>query len=227
MTSYIYERTTEFDRSKTIIHLRTCETKKSIIPRTTWTTMPINAESVFVSTTVYMGTGRALSMRCWKSIVVEYSNVKYGGLGLEFWMLSIPTLTETLNKQMLFLVLTQMHHWRTSNVVWNHSPILPLMNISLVARSYRRYITWIKLLPMLYCLMIAHRAACHTRSNAFLKYIKIWRRSCGCWRYIFFRLNIMFSRAPAYSKTRLFFGDNLTSCVISNTFLVRIMWFTV
>ena len=43
------------------------------------------------------------------------------------------------------------------------------------SRSYRLFITLIKLLPMLYyCLMIVHMAACHTLSNAFLKSMKTW-----------------------------------------------------
>ena len=28
------------------------------------------------------------------------------------------------------------------------------------------------------------RAACHTLSNAFLKFTKTWKRSCWCWRYL-------------------------------------------
>ena len=41
---------------------------------------------------------------------------------------------------------------------------------------------------ILYFRMVAHKAACHTLSKAFLKSMKIWYRFCWCWRYFSHRI---------------------------------------
>ena len=61
-------------------------------------------------------------------------------------MLTVPSCSSSttdiiLSRDMLKRVGDNMHPWRTSNVVWNHSPILPLMKTALVARTYSRCIT--------------------------------------------------------------------------------------
>ena len=39
-----------------------------------------------------------------------------------------------------------------------------------------------------YFRMVAHKAACHTLSKAFLKSMKTWYRFCWCWRYFSHRI---------------------------------------
>ena len=41
---------------------------------------------------------------------------------------------------------------------------------------------------ILYYRMVAHKAACHTLSKAFLKSMKTWYRFCWCWRYFSHRI---------------------------------------
>ena len=41
---------------------------------------------------------------------------------------------------------------------------------------------------ILYFRMVAHKAACHTLSKAFLKPMKTWYRFCWCWRYFSHRI---------------------------------------
>ena len=41
---------------------------------------------------------------------------------------------------------------------------------------------------ILYFRMVAHKAACHTLSKAFLKSMKTWYRFCWCWRYFSHRI---------------------------------------
>ena len=60
-------------------------------------------------------------------------------------MLHVPSCSSStsdinLYRKMLMSVGDNMLHWRTPTVVWNHSPVLPLMKTALVARSYRRCI---------------------------------------------------------------------------------------
>ena len=64
------------------------------------------------------------------------------------------------------------HPCRTPTVVRNKSPMLLLKITALVALSYRYSMVRTSLEAMLYFLMVAHRAACHTLSKAFLKYMK-------------------------------------------------------
>ena len=45
---------------------------------------------------------------------------------------------------------------------------------ALVALSWRFFVTWIRLVLILYFLMVAHKAACRTLSNAFMKSTKTW-----------------------------------------------------
>ena len=41
---------------------------------------------------------------------------------------------------------------------------------------------------ILYFRMVAHKAACHTLSKAFLESMKTWYRICWCWRYFSHRI---------------------------------------
>ena len=61
------------------------------------------------------------------------------------------------------------HPCRTPTVVRNQSPMLLLKITALVALSYRCSMGRTSLEPMLYFLIVAQRAACHTFSKAFLK----------------------------------------------------------
>ena len=65
---------------------------------------------------------------------------------------------------------------------------------------------------MLYFFMVAHKAACQTLSNAFLKSMKTWWKSCWCWRYFSHRMRRLknFSVVLLYcSGACLFFGDDV------------------
>ena len=66
------------------------------------------------------------------------------------------------------------HPCRTPTVVLNHSPVLPLNSITLWALSYRFSMARLMLVLMLYFLIVAHKALCHTLSKAFLKSMKTW-----------------------------------------------------
>ena len=66
------------------------------------------------------------------------------------------------------------HPCRTPTVVLNHSPVLPLNRTALWALSYRFSMASMMLALMLYFLIVAHRASCHTLSKAFLKSMKTW-----------------------------------------------------
>ena len=59
-------------------------------------------------------------------------------------------------------------------VVLNHSPVLPLNRTALWALSYRFSMACMMLALMLYFLIVAHKASCHTLSKAFLKSMKTW-----------------------------------------------------
>ena len=64
------------------------------------------------------------------------------------------------------------HPCRTPTVVRNQSPMLLLKMTALVALSYRCSMVRTSSEAMLYFLMVAHRAAFHTLSKAFLKSMK-------------------------------------------------------
>ena len=64
------------------------------------------------------------------------------------------------------------HLCRTPIVVLNHSPVLPLNRTALWALSYRFSMARMMLALMLYFLIVAHKASCHTLSKAFLKSMK-------------------------------------------------------
>ena len=64
-----------------------------------------------------------------------------------------------LSRKMLKRVDESRHPCRTPTVVLNHSPVLP----------YRFSMSRLMLALMLYFLLVAHKASCHTLSKAFLK----------------------------------------------------------
>ena len=64
------------------------------------------------------------------------------------------------------------HPCRTPTVVLNPSPVLPLNRTALL--SYRFSIARMRMALMLYFLIVAHKASCHTLSKAFLKLMKTW-----------------------------------------------------
>ena len=102
-------------------------------------------------------------------------------------MLTVPwwfskALVTILSRKMLKSVGDSRHPCRTPTVVRNQYSMLLLKITALVALSYRCSMVRTSLEPMLYFLMIAHKAACHTLSKAFLKSMKTWYRLCWCWR---------------------------------------------
>ena len=66
------------------------------------------------------------------------------------------------------------HPCRTPAVVLNHSPVLPLNRTALWVLSYRFSMARMMLALMLYFLIVAHKASCHTLSKASLKSMKTW-----------------------------------------------------
>ena len=66
------------------------------------------------------------------------------------------------------------HPCRIPTVVLNQSLVLPLNRTALWALSYRFSMTNMMLAMMLYFLIVAHKASCHTLSKAFLKSMKTW-----------------------------------------------------
>ena len=79
-----------------------------------------------------------------------------------------------LSRKMLKRVGESRHPCQTPTVLLNHSPVLPLNRTALRALSYRFSVARIMLALMLYFLIVAHRASCHTLSKAFLKSMKTW-----------------------------------------------------
>ena len=94
-------------------------------------------------------------------------------------MLTLPSWSSKasymiLSRKMLKRVGESRHPCRTPTVVLNHSPVLPLNRIALWALSYRFSMAHMMLAVMLYFLIVAHKASCHTLSKAFLKSMKTW-----------------------------------------------------
>ena len=76
-----------------------------------------------------------------------------------------------LSRKMLKRVDESRHPCRTHTVVLNHSHVLPLNRAALWALSYRFSMARMMLALMLYFLIVAHKASCHTLSKT-LKYMK-------------------------------------------------------
>ena len=94
-------------------------------------------------------------------------------------MLTLPSWSSSashmiLSRKMLKRVGESRHPCRTPTVVLNYSPVLPLNRTALWALSYRFSVARMMLALMLYFLIVAHRASCHTLSKAFLKSMKTW-----------------------------------------------------
>ena len=91
-------------------------------------------------------------------------------------MLTLPSWSSNashmiLSRKMLKRVGERRHPCRTPIVVLNQFPVLPLNRTALWALSYRLPMTRMMLALMLYFLIVAHKASCHTMSKAFLKSI--------------------------------------------------------
>ena len=92
-------------------------------------------------------------------------------------MLTLPPCSSNasqmiLSRKMLKSVGESRHPCPT--VVLNHSPVLPLNMTAIWALSYRFSMARIMLALMLYFLIVAHKASCHTLSKALLKSMKTW-----------------------------------------------------
>ena len=77
-----------------------------------------------------------------------------------------------LSKKMLKRVGESRHPCRTPTVVLNHSPVLALNRTALKALSYRFSMARMMLALMLYFLIVANKASCHTLSKVFLESMK-------------------------------------------------------
>ena len=75
-----------------------------------------------------------------------------------------------LSRKMLKSVGESRHPCRTPTVILNHSPLLLLNRTALWALSYRFSMARMMLALMLYFLIVAHKASCHTLSKDFLVY---------------------------------------------------------
>ena len=94
-------------------------------------------------------------------------------------MLTLPSWSSKashmiLSRKMLKSVGERKHPCRAPTVVLNHYPVLPLNGTALWALSYRFAMARMMLALMLYFLIVAHKASCHTLSKAFLKSMKTW-----------------------------------------------------
>ena len=94
-------------------------------------------------------------------------------------MLTLPSWSSKashmiLSKKMLKRVGESTHPCRTPTASLNHSPVLPLNRTALWALSYRFSMARMMLALMLFFLIVAHKASCHTLSKAFLKSMKTW-----------------------------------------------------
>ena len=94
-------------------------------------------------------------------------------------MLTLPSWSSKashmiLSRKMLKSVGESRHPCRTPTVVLNHSPVLPLNRTALWALSFKFSMARMMLALMLYFLIVAHKASCHTLSKAFLKSMKTW-----------------------------------------------------
>ena len=92
-------------------------------------------------------------------------------------MLTLPSWSSKashmiLSRKMLKRVVESRHPCQIPTVVLNHSPELPLNRTALGALSYRFLMARMVLALMLYFLIVAHKALCHTLSKAFLKSMK-------------------------------------------------------
>ena len=101
---------------------------------------------------------------------------------------------------------------QTPTVVLNQSPVLPLNRTALWALSYRLSMTRMMLVLMLYFLIVAHKASCHTLSKAFLKVYED-KVEILLMLQIFLtedpEIEYLFCGAPSGSETRLLFCNDL------------------
>ena len=93
-------------------------------------------------------------------------------------MLTLPSWSSNashmiLSRKVLKRVGESNYLCRTPTVVLNHSSVLPLNRTALWALSYRFSMARM-MLALMYFLIVAHEASCHTLSKAFLKSMKTW-----------------------------------------------------
>ena len=93
-------------------------------------------------------------------------------LNVDLWSSSASAII--LSRNMLKRVGESRQPCLTPIVVLNQSPVLLLKQTALVALSQRFCITLIRFVLILYNLIVAQSAGCHTLSNAFLESLKTW-----------------------------------------------------
>ena len=119
-------------------------------------------------------------------------------------MLTLPSWSSNashtiLSRKMLKRVGESRHPCRTPTVVRNHFPVLHLNRTALWALSYRFSMARMMLALMLYFLIVAQKASCHTLSKAFLKSMKTWDPE----------IEYLFCGTPSGSETCLLFCNDL------------------
>ena len=92
------------------------------------------------------------------------------------------------SRKMLKRVGDRRHPCLTPTFVLNNFPMLQFIWTALVALSWSCSMVRTRLALILYFRMVAHKAACHTLSKAFLKSMKTWYRFCWCWKYFSHRI---------------------------------------
>ena len=92
--------------------------------------------------------------------------------------------------------------------------------------------TQIRLVLILCFFVVANKAACQTLSKAFLKAMKMWERSCWCWRYFSQRICrleicsvVLLPALKPVCSAMIFsaYGFNLFSMIFSVTLLEGLM----
>ena len=119
-----------------------------------------------------------------------------------------------LSRKMLKRVGESRHPCRTPTVVLNHSLVLPLNRTALWALSYSFSMARMMLALMLYFLIVAHKASCHTLSKAFLKSYEDMVEILLMLQVFLAEnpeIEYLFCDAPSGSETCLRFCNNLFS----------------
>ena len=134
-------------------------------------------------------------------------------------MLTFPSCSSRASDIILFRknlkrVGEKKHPCLTPIVVLNHSPVLPFICTALIAFSYRCSVARTRFALILYFRMVAHKAACHTLSNAFFEIYEDMLQILLILKVLFTQdseVENLFCGTPPGSELSLFFSNNLFS----------------
>ena len=130
-------------------------------------------------------------------------------------MLTIPSCSSRASdmirlRKMLERVSDRRHPCLTPTVVLYHSLMLPFIWTALVTLSKSYSVVRTRFALILYFCMVAHKAACHTPSKAFLKSMKTWfcpsrqlQMSC-IFLFFFFFFFLYFQNCPNATNVLVF-----------------------